>query len=363
MNNAEIVIFLSSPSGMKEARDLVVGEVRRINAAAGKKGLPKIKLIRWPEEIAAGAGDYLQSVINKQVDIYDIFITFLGSRLGTPTPRANSGTEEEFDLAISAIRSGKRVEVLLFFENEQKRIWEIDPHQLALVHYFRQKTERLGVLSHQYNDLRELRGLLKKSISAAYINACNAKMKLSCLTSIRPPENPQTIVATVERIVLRTKKISPQWADYYLFPIATQRYFSINLKGKFWTTSQYFRFGFKFGDAREPLFSAGSIQNHGQNIVVHIGKNLDKKDWFLTAYKHGDRSGINIPLPQLQTEKPVTYLLQIMQTGQVVLKLDELQVYEMFFTFEGLPRLLLMAWGDEHEYQCETTEVTMTVNH
>src|SRR5713226_8808046 len=98
----EIVLFLSSPRDMQRERDIVISEVRRWNTSRAQRLAPKVQVVRWPEDFAGGAADYPQSVINRQVEMYDIFVGLLGVRLGTPTPRAMSGTEEEFDRAVES---------------------------------------------------------------------------------------------------------------------------------------------------------------------------------------------------------------------------------------------------------------------
>lgn len=48
-------------------------------------------------DIMPGFGSDPQAVINEQInDDFDIFVGLLKGKFGTPTPRAGSGTEEEF---------------------------------------------------------------------------------------------------------------------------------------------------------------------------------------------------------------------------------------------------------------------------
>ena len=44
-----------------------------------------------------GLGIDAQDVINRQLGEYDIFLGIMNTRFGSPTHRADSGTEEEFD--------------------------------------------------------------------------------------------------------------------------------------------------------------------------------------------------------------------------------------------------------------------------
>jgi len=60
-----------------------------------------LRLIGWPDTVRPGVGVDPQNVINQQVrDQYDIYVGVWGSRFGQSTPRAGSGTEEEFRQAL-----------------------------------------------------------------------------------------------------------------------------------------------------------------------------------------------------------------------------------------------------------------------
>ena len=358
--SSEKVLFLSSPGGMAEERDIVVKEVRRLNAGAARDVSPKVRIVKWPDDIAAGAGHYLQSVINQQIGIYDIFVGLVGSRIGTPTPRANSGTEEEFDRAIAALRNGRRLEILLFFSNRPVPIGEIDPHQLLLVHYFRQKIERLGVLAHSYSDLDHFKRLLRKSLEPAYWNACHtpAVAQLPAVSALAMAAA-ETVV--LEDVSLRTCSSNPQGAVYYVVPLAAARNGRIIVTGIFRSASPYFRFGFKFGDAREPILSAGSIQTFGHNILVHLGKNSAAESWFLTCYQSGMRLGQNSPLPSCDADGSVAFSFEFDTGGQIAVRLNGKTVLERFFVVDEMPRLVLMAWADEYECECEVTDLRMAL--
>jgi hypothetical protein len=311
----------------------------------------------------AGAEDYGQSVINRQTAVYDFLICLIWHRMGTPTPRANSGTEEEFDRAIEAILNGKRVQILLFFSNLPVKPQNIDANQLLLVRAFHEKVSRLGVLYHTYDDHEQLRRLFNVSLREAYSLRYGDSKQSRYLPKIAPrtldPHAQTTIL--IGNITLRERVVAPQWADSHIISLAEYRRHDIRLKWTMKTSSSYFRFGFKYYDSREAVFSAGSIQTVGQNILVHIGKNKENPTWFLTSYRAGYRLGPNIPLEDTNGLMVASFELVLSSSHNVALKLNGKKIYESFFVMDGIANLALMAWGDEYEFLCEIENLTLYI--
>jgi hypothetical protein len=334
-----------------------------LSARQRERENPPIKIIRWPEDIAAGASDYAQSVINKQSSTFEIFVGLIGNRMGTPTPRANSGTEEEFDRAIELVYRGHPVQLLLFFSNIPTTPYSIDPYQLMLVRQFKDKAGRLGVLSHTYSSLDELRQLFRLSLEKAYDDALGARKETGHSPKFNPNAPSQRICEEVALGDIHlTRGIAPQWASYRPVAIAGYRGSSVVLTGGIRTASPYFRVGFKYADCREPIFSTGSIQTPGQNLLVHIGKNATSNDWFLTAYRAGIRLDPDLPMRDLDVNHPVDFSLECGRNGVVKLKLNGGTVFETYFQIDGVPALTILAWGDEHDFECDLLDVRLSVS-
>ncbi len=212
---ANFRVFISSPSGLDAEQSIVVDEIRSLSEQGLLNKAAGLSVVKWPDDIAAGAASYGQSVINRQTAYYDILVCLIGTRMGTPTPRANSGTEEEFDRAIEAILSGKPVQVLLFFGNIPARPQSLDPNQLLLVRAFREKASRLGVLYHTYADHKELRNLVRISLREAYELLCGnsaTNRYLPKTENMVTSTQPQTILLGAK--TLSDHKTAPQWADW-----------------------------------------------------------------------------------------------------------------------------------------------------
>jgi hypothetical protein len=356
-------VFISSPSGLDDEKSIVVDEISSLSERAVPNNNPVISVVAWPDGIAAGTGSYSQSVINWQTSHYDILVCLVGVRMGTPTPRANSGTEEEFDCAIEAILRGRRVQLLLFFSNILVRPRSLDPHQLMLVSAFREKASRLGVLYQTFGDHEELRRLVRISLREAYDRLCEhseTSRYLPTIEALVASAQPRTI--PLSDLILRNRPSAPQWADSHLVPLAEYRRQNIRVTSTMKTSSSYFRFGFKYYDSREPLFSAGTVQTVGQNILIHVGKNRNNPAWFATSYRASYRLGADTPLDEIDGPTGAEFALEISSADIVRLSVNGKLLYELFFPIDGIPILAILAWGDEHEFLCEVRDLQVVVS-
>ncbi|HXM64915.1 MAG TPA: DUF4062 domain-containing protein [Terriglobales bacterium] len=356
-------VFISSPSGLDDEKSIVVEEIRSLSEHVVRNNGPVISAVAWPESIAAGTASYGQSVINRQTSHYDILVCLVGFRMGTPTPRANSGTEEEFDCAIEAILKGRRVQLLLFFSNILVRPRSLDPHQLMLVSAFREKASRLGVLYQTFGDHEELRHLVRISLREAYdrlFENSETSRYLPTREVLIARAQPKTI--PLADVILRNRHTAPQWADSLLVPLAEYRRQNIRVTWTMKTSSPYFRFGFKYYDSREPRFSAGSVQTVGQNILIHVGKNRDNPAWFATSYRASYRLGADTPLDEMAGCAGAEFALEISSADIVRLSVNGKLLYELFFPIDGIPILAILAWGDEHEFLCEVCDLQVVVS-
>jgi Domain of unknown function (DUF4062) len=356
-------VFISSPSGLDDDKSIVVEEIRALSERAALNNSPVVSVVAWPSDIAAGTAGYGQSVINRQTSQFDILVCLVGSRMGTPTPRANSGTEEEFDCAIESILAGRRVQLLVFFSNILVRPQNIDPHQLLLVRAFREKASRLGVLYQTYADHEELRHLFRVSLNEAYERLCENPEESRYLPRKESlAVRPQPRMIRLPDVILKKRGAAPQWADSCLVPLAEYRRQNIRLTWTMKTSSPYFRFGFKYYDSREPLFSAGSVQTVGQNILFHVGKNRENPVWFATSYRASYRLGVDTTLDETAGCTDAGFALEISSTDIVRLSVNGKVLCELFFPIDGIPVVAILAWGDEHEFLCEVHDLALTVS-
>lgn len=155
MARAETVlrIFVSSPSDVTDEVNSVKQIVEELNAAALRTSGIRLEVATWRTDVVPGIADDTQTVINNQIaDEYDIFVGILWTRFGTPTPRAGSGTEEEFEHAYSRYKSQPNsVRVMFYFKEEPPpKLSAIDPDQLKLIRCFKSKLGEKGTLYFEF---------------------------------------------------------------------------------------------------------------------------------------------------------------------------------------------------------------------
>jgi hypothetical protein len=235
---------------MDKEKSIVVEEVKELSKLAALNSTPTLSVAAWPMDIAAGAASYGQAVINRQTCHHDILICLVGTRMGTPTPRANSGTEEEFDVSVEAILGGRPVQILLFFSNLLVRSQSLDPHQLLLVRAFREKASRLGILYHTYVDHDELRRFLRVSLREVYrdLSGDSAKGRYSPKRELLALESQPQVIRLPDLTMMSQEpapQLAPQGACSYPISLAEYRRHNIRLTWTIETSSAYFRSGFK----------------------------------------------------------------------------------------------------------------------
>jgi hypothetical protein len=90
------------------------------------------------------------------------YLGLLGTRFGTPTPRARSGTEEEFEDALARFQKDSRsVRVFFYFKRSADDPFTIDVEQLQKVKSFRDSLAPRGILYRDFRDTTEFISLVQ----------------------------------------------------------------------------------------------------------------------------------------------------------------------------------------------------------
>ena len=136
-----VYVMIASPSDVSAARDVVQNALARWNETNTRsKGVALIPL-RWETSTVPMLGASPQAIINKQlVDQADIVVALFGSRLGTVTTEAVSGTAEEIARAEAA---GKLIH-LYFSTAPHPR--DVEPEQLIALRDFKAELASRGLL-------------------------------------------------------------------------------------------------------------------------------------------------------------------------------------------------------------------------
>lgn len=133
--------MIASPSDTKEARDSVESAIHDWNSANSSNKNVFLLPWRWETSSVPELGDHPQALINAQgVDDSDIVFGLFGSRLGSPTLSAVSGTVEEVE---RAVEQGKPVH--LYFSTAPLPN-DVDTAQLEGLRDFKRQIQERGLL-------------------------------------------------------------------------------------------------------------------------------------------------------------------------------------------------------------------------
>lgn len=155
-------VLIASPGDVAQERGVVREEISRWNSmnsmAAGIILLP----IGWETDSVPDLKEPGQAVINRQlVDDCDLLIGVFWTRIGTPTPEAESGTVEEIERSAA---EGKRC--IVYFSDQPAKPSEIDRIQYDRLQTYKEELNKRGLTS-TYKELSEFREKVFRHISTA----------------------------------------------------------------------------------------------------------------------------------------------------------------------------------------------------
>lgn len=114
-NVKHIKLFVSSPSDVVDERGKYMDQVvKDLNEGTALDHGMHVDLWRWETDAHPDAGR-AQDIITKQLGEYEIYLGIMWKRFGTPTGRAKSGVEEEFNLAYRTWQKNRSLHILFYF--------------------------------------------------------------------------------------------------------------------------------------------------------------------------------------------------------------------------------------------------------
>ncbi len=181
-------VFVASPSDVDEERktlDIVISQLNQIWSRS--LGLT-FELLKWETNVRPGFSSDPQAVINDQIDVdYDVFIGVFWCRLGSATPRAESGTLEEFERAYSRFtKNGTVPELMLYFKDAPIAPSKLDPDQLRGVQEFKRSLAARGGLYSEFEDSAGFESSVR-----AHLSAIAKKFSQPSVVSTILPQEPQ----------------------------------------------------------------------------------------------------------------------------------------------------------------------------
>jgi hypothetical protein len=164
----QISIFLASPGDVEAERQFAREVVEEIDRTIAKSRDLTLHVTGWDTHTYPSYGADGQAIINSQIgtmEEYDLFVGIMWNRFGTPTPRAESGTEEEFRRAVRALDENGQPHIMLYFSqqaanlNSQQAI-----EQKSKVLEFRQQVHARG-LARDYSDPAGFEKLFRQNLT------------------------------------------------------------------------------------------------------------------------------------------------------------------------------------------------------
>ncbi|NEO48235.1 MAG: DUF4062 domain-containing protein [Moorea sp. SIO4A3] len=169
MPQVELVkIFLASPSDVRSERNYVKEVVEEINqTTAPSKGV-RLEVVRSEKNAHPSFGQGGQAALNSQIgnmEEYELFVGIMWNRLGTPTPRAESGTEEEYQRAVAAFESNGKPDIWFYFRDAPAKLNSEDElEQRKKVLAFKKEVQRRA-LTPDYKKPSDFRERFRQDLS------------------------------------------------------------------------------------------------------------------------------------------------------------------------------------------------------
>ena len=201
------VVFVASPSDMQPERDALEEVILELNSTWSQKFGTRFALVRWETHGVPGFGTDAQDVLNREIpDDADIFIGLMWGKYGTPTSRAGSGTEEEFQRALERSRQDSAsIRIMIYFKDAPLAPSQIDTDQLARVQRFQLSLGDEGGLYWKFSEITEFKTLIRMHLSRQLPNLSDKAQGESVSDTAAPIDSADASSEAVEEL---------GWIDY-----------------------------------------------------------------------------------------------------------------------------------------------------
>lgn len=181
-------LFFASPSDCSEERAVAERVIAEVNSTVARNLGYLIELVHW-EDVVPGMGRPEQVILD-QVDIedMDLFLGVLWNRFGTPTGKAQSGTEEEFQVAYSVWRQYGKPRIILYFCQRASNLrTTAELEQKSRVVAFRADVNARGLM-REYDVVAEFAELLRQDLTNYMFDADRTAGRPTASTERVTPE-------------------------------------------------------------------------------------------------------------------------------------------------------------------------------
>ena len=144
-----IRVFLASPGDVAAEREAVRRVATEINSTLGMDSGFVINVVGWETDVVPEYGGDPQGIINRRIaemGQYELFVGIMWNRFGQPTPRAGSGSEEEFQRAVESLEQSGRPWIMLYFNEAPSSLGtQAELEQRGKVLLFKERVRKLSV--------------------------------------------------------------------------------------------------------------------------------------------------------------------------------------------------------------------------
>jgi nucleoside 2-deoxyribosyltransferase len=155
-------VFIASPSDVTQERDVVREEIARWNSMHSESMKIVLLATGWEKDATPDLSERGQAVINRQlVDNCDLLIGIFWTRIGTPTPEAESGTVEEIERAVA---EGKRC--IVYFSDKNVPVLKVDQQQYEQLQQYKNELNKRG-LTASYEKISEFKEKIYDHVTQA----------------------------------------------------------------------------------------------------------------------------------------------------------------------------------------------------
>jgi hypothetical protein len=193
----EFRIIVASPSDVFDARKVAFNVIDELSRAFEIQGI-SIRGLGWEEYASPGIATHAQTLINEQLlKEYDILVAIFGTKLGSPTATAASGTVEEIEHAIAKTDSEMgNYRVQVYFRDRIDSTADLSADELKKLFEYRDQLKERGVLYKLFKDEQELEHEIRANLQRPILEFLQTKNKQSSQGTLVPVK-PQSSVSTV----------------------------------------------------------------------------------------------------------------------------------------------------------------------
>ncbi|MBD1812109.1 DUF4062 domain-containing protein [Microcoleus vaginatus DQ-U2] len=157
-------VLIASPGDVPQEREIIREEIARWNAIHTSDMKMILMPLGWETDATPDLEERGQAIINRQlVDICDLLIGVFWTRLGTPTPQAESGTVEEIERVHN---EGKRC--IVYFSDKEVSLSATDLKQYKRLQKYKDELNKKG-LTDTYKTIEKFREKVSRHIAASVL--------------------------------------------------------------------------------------------------------------------------------------------------------------------------------------------------